>query len=469
MNNIQNSIKKVMTVFLLLFLALISYISFNALFKSDMAINSVYNKRNQAERDKVLRGTIYDRNMTALTKGEKTGEFSQTREYVGEEAFAHVVGYYDIKYGMSGIEKKFDEQLSGKSYSIKNFFGPKDESRVGNNVVTTLDYKLQKAAYDILGDRKGSIVALNPNTGEVLAMVSKPAFNPNNLEEDWLDLSQNENTPFLNRAVSGLYPPGSSFKIITAISSLENISEVKSRIFKDNGKIIFNKNESLENYNGKVFGDIDLEEAFYRSSNVVFGELAMELGSSLRETAEKFCFNKDIPSRTLTIDNSRFPEYNSYEKGNIAQSGIGQSGVLSTPIEMALVGATIANNGVMMEPNVVNKITDSTGKVIKTYEPKEIATVTSEENAKIIQKYMKEVVNKGTGSSAKVWGVQVAGKTGTADTDSGDKVPHSWFVGFAPYENPEIAFAIISEEGGNDKYSSAAMAQKLVKEYFNNK
>ncbi len=466
MNNLQNNIKKVMTVFLLLFLALISYISYNALFKSEMAINSVYNKRFQAERDKVLRGTIYDKNMAPLTKGEKTGEFSQTREYLGGEALAHVVGYYDIRYGMSGVERKFDEQLSGKTLGIKDFFNPNKKDKVGNNVVTTLDLELQKAAYDILGDRKGSIVALNPKTGEVLAMVSKPGFNPNNIQEDWEQLSQNQDTPFLNRAVSGLYPPGSTFKIVTGTSALENITGVDSKIFKDNGKIQFNESEYLENYKGKAFGNIDLEEAFYRSSNVVFGELAMELGSSLRETAEKFYFNKDIQSRTLTIDSSVFPDYKNYEKGNIAQSGIGQSGVLASPIEMALIASAISNNGVMMEPNVVSKIIDNEGKTIKSYEPKELTTVTTSENAEMIKKYMKSVVTKGTGTKAKISGVDVCGKTGTADTDSGDKIPHSWFVGFAPYENPEIAFAIISEEGGNDSYNATNMAQKLMKAYF---
>lgn len=468
MNNLQKNIKNVMIVFLALFIALISYMSYYYLFKSEEAIDSVYNKRTQAKNSRVLRGTIYDRDMNPLTSGEKTSEFSQTRQYLGGEAFAHVVGYNDVIYGSSGIEKKFDKELSGRTInSINDIFSAADADKVGNHVVTTLNSDLQKKAYDLLGSRKGSVVALDPTTGEVLAMVSKPSFDPNSIQEDFPTLSQDENTPFLNRAVSGLYPPGSTFKVITALSALENMSDVRDRVFKDEGRIYFNDVESLENYNGIVMGNINLRTAFLKSSNVVFGTLAMELGNGkLKETAEKFFFNNEIPSRTLTIDNSRFPTYNAEEVGNIAQSGIGQSGVLASPIEMALVASAIANNGVMMEPNIVSEIIDSQGKVVKEFKPEVAATVTTPENAEILKEYMKAVVNEGTGTAASLWGIQVSGKTGTADTDSGDKIPHSWFIGFAGYDNPEIAFAIIVEEGGNDYYNASAMAGELVSTFF---
>ncbi|MEG1255107.1 penicillin-binding transpeptidase domain-containing protein [Clostridium sp.] len=470
MNNLQKNIKNVMVVFLLLFLGLISYISYNTLFKNEAALDSVYNKRTEAEKNRVLRGTIYDRDMNALTAGEKTGEFSQTRQYVGGIAFSHVIGYNDVKYGSSGIEKKFDKELSGQSVNtIKDVFSnKKDENRVGNHVVTTLNSALQQRAYEVLGNRKGSVVALNPQTGEVLAMVSKPGFDANTIQDDFDALSQDENTPFLNRAVSGLYPPGSTFKVITALSALENSEGVLDRTFNDEGRISFNETEYLENYKGNIYGNIGLRTAFLKSSNVVFGTLAMELGNStLKETSEKFLFNKDIPSRTLTIDNSIFPEYKSDESGNIAQSGIGQSGVLASPIEMALVASTIANNGVMMEPNVVKQIINKEGKVVKSYEPKEAAIVTNPENAAILKEYMKAVVNEGTGTAAGLGEVQISGKTGTADHDAGDKDPHTWFIGFAGYENPEIAFAIIAEDGGNDSFNASGMAKELMKAYFN--
>ncbi|WP_017414097.1 peptidoglycan D,D-transpeptidase FtsI family protein [Clostridium tunisiense] len=472
MNNLSNNVKKVMVIFLLLFVALITHINYTVLFKSDAAVQSVYNKRNAAEKSKILRGSIFDRDNNLIVKGEKTGEFTQNREYIGGVPFAHVIGYYDEVYGMSGIEKKLDEELSGKSINgIKDFLSffkfSKEETKEGNNVITTINSDLQKKAYDLLGNKRGSVVALDPTTGEVLAMVSKPGFNPNTLKEDWEKLSSDANTPFLNRAVSGLYPPGSTFKAVTAISALENISGVTNKTFKDEGRIQFNKSQYLENYKGKAFGSINLEQGFTVSSNVVFGSLAMDLGNdTLRATAEKFLFNKDIPSRTLTIDNSKFPTYKKEEIGNIAQSGIGQSGVLASPIEMALVAGTIANNGIMMEPNVVKQIVATNGDVVKSYEPKAIGTITSSDNAEILKKYMRSVVTKGTGKDSEVYGVQVSGKTGTADQDTGKKIPHSWYIGFAPYENPKIAFAIIVEEGGNDSYNATDMAGALMKSYF---
>lgn len=478
MNNLQKNIRNVMIVFLLLFLGLVSYISYNTLFNSDKAVNSVYNKRIEAEKNKVLRGTIYDRDMNALAASTRTEGTTQVRQYLGSAAFAHVIGYHDAVYGASGIEKKFDKELAGDTVAnnitntIKMILSQGKDAKQelkGSNIVTTLDSKLQKKAYDILGSRNGSIVALNPKTGEVLAMVSKPSFDPNTLQDDWDSLSQSQDTPFLNRAVSGLYPPGSTFKVVTAVSALENISAVGSRIFTDNGRINFNDSESLENYKGYANGDVNLRTAFVKSSNVVFGTLAMELGNDkLKKTAEKFLFNGNIPSRTLTIDNSIFPTYGSEEVGNIAQSGIGQSGVLATPLEMALVASAMANDGKMMEPNIVSKITDSDGKTIKEFQPQTAATVTTPEIASLVKEYMKGVINEGTGTKAKMWSVQVAGKTGTADHDDGDKIPHTWFVGFAGYDNPEIAVAIIAEGGGNDNYNGAAMAKDLLSTYFGN-
>lgn len=474
MNNLQKNIKNVMMVFLLLFLGLISYLSYTTLFKSDSAVNSAFNKRTEAEKSRVLRGTIYDRDMNPLTVGAKTSEFSQTREYVQGEYFSHVLGYSSTIYGASGIEKKFDKELTGNTITntinntIKKLFSKEENKELkGNDVITTLDTDLQKAAFNILGNKKGSIVVLNPKTGEVLAMVSKPGFNPNSIEEDFESLSERDDTPFLNRAVSGLYAPGSTFKVITAISALENIPGVEERIFEDEGRINFNASEYLENFNGNIYGNIDLRTAFLKSSNVVFGNLAMELGNDkLRETAEKFFFNRDIPSRTLTIDNSMFPTYGSEEVGNIAQSGIGQSGVLASPIEMALVASAVANDGVIMEPNIVSKVVSPEGKTIKEFKPQEAATVTSPEITATLKEYMKAVVNEGTGTAAKLWTMQVAGKTGTADHDAGDKIPHTWFIGFAGYDEPEIAFAIIGEEAGNDSYNAAAMARDLVSAYF---
>jgi peptidoglycan glycosyltransferase len=474
MNDFVINIKKVMLVFLMLFIVLISYISYFYMFNSEKTAASTFNSRLWAERNKVLRGTIYDKDMVPLTKSTKINATSQKVKYLGGEAFTHAIGYIDPVYGLTGLEKKYDEELMGTETEVSKFFsfGKDDEEKVGNSLKTTLDSKLQKIAYDELVKTKlkGAVVALNPKTGEVLAMVSLPSYDPNNLAEEWSGILANKDVPLLNRAVSGVYPPGSIFKTITAISALENIPDVYNRKFEDNGKLVFNESSSLENFQGESNGNIGFKYAFVHSSNVVFGTLGMDLGNkALKETAEKFYFNRDTPAQGLTIENSRFPSYKSNEKGNIAQSAIGQAAVLATPMEMALVASTVANDGIMMQPMLVSEILDSKGKSLKKIEPKSMEEVMSKENAIIMKDLMKGVVTEGTGTSVAVPGIEIGGKTGTADhNDSTGKEmkAHSWFIGFAPYENPQIAIAVIVEEGGVGSGKAAGITKALISAYL---
>lgn len=473
MNDFMDNIKKVMLVFLIFFIALISYITYFYMFNSEKAVSSTFNSRLWAERNKVLRGTIYDKDMKALTKSTKIDAVSQKQQYLQGEVFAHALGYMNPVYGLSGLEKKYDEELMGRETGVsKYFFFNKDtEEKVGNGLRTTLDSKLQMKAFEQLKGKRGAVVAINPKTGEILAMVSMPSYDPNNLNKNWKDIIANKEVPLLNRAVSGLYPPGSVFKTITAISALENISGVYNKSFKDEGKLVFNEKESLENYDGEVLGNIDFKTAFVHSSNVFFGTLGIDLGNkALKETAEKFYFNRDTPSIGLTIDNSRFPSYKSNEKGNIAQSAIGQSGVLATPMQMALIASTIANDGIMMEPMMVKEILDSKGKSLKKLEPKRVEQVMTKETANIMKDLMRAVVIEGTGGNAAIRGTVVSGKTGTADHNdnpSKQEAPHSWFISFAPYDKPQIAIAVIVEEGGVGGGIAAEITRELIKTYLN--
>jgi len=474
MNDFVINIKKVMLVFLILFIALISYITYLYMFNSEKAVSSTFNQRLWAERNKVLRGTIYDRNMIPLTKSTKISDIAQKEQYLQGEIFSHAIGYMNPVYGLAGLEKKYDADLMGASdtTAVSKFFdfSKKDEQKIGNGLRTTLDTKLQKKAFELLGDRRGAVVAMDPKTGEILAMVSKPSYDPNNLEKNWKGIIANKNMPLLNRAVSGLYPPGSVFKTITAISALENIPNVSNQRFQDNGTLTFNQSSSLKNYDGEVMGNIDFRSAYLHSSNVVFGTLGIDLGNNaLKDTAEKFYFNKDIPALGLTIENSKFPSYKSNEKGNIAQSAIGQAEVLASPMEMALVASTVANGGIMMEPMLVKEILSSKGKSLKKIEPKQLGQNISKENAQIMKDLMKGVVAEGTGVNAAIPGITVCGKTGTADhvgDVSKQVAPHSWFTGFAPYENPKIAIAVIVEEGGVGGGIAAQITRELIKTYL---
>lgn len=471
MNDISSNIKKVLFVFLLCFMSTIMYITYFEIFVGPkMAVNPL-NKRLWAKRNEVLRGTIYDRNKQPLTKSERSNVLTQKREYIYGEVFSHTLGYVDIRYGLTGLEKKYDNELMEYPLQLTSLldFNKKDE-KIGNSVITTLDLNLQKKTYELLGDNIGAAVAINPKTGEILAMVSKPTFNPNNLKDIWSDINSNKRRPLLNRAVAGLYPPGSTFKTVTAVSALDNLQGVQNRTFQDNGVLVFNARDRhpLNNFNGEVLGNLSLEDAFVHSSNVVFGTLGMDLGNkNLKATAEKFYFNKNIPAEGITIENSRFPELKKYEIGNIARSAIGQSTVLSTPTEMALVTAAIANNGSMMKPTLVKEVISSKGESIKTINAESIGQVTSVESAQTVKRYMREVVRRGTGRGAGLDSFEVCGKTGTADhNDNCNEPPHAWFIGFAPYENPKIAVAVLIENGGQGGIISAQIASNMIETYL---
>lgn len=468
MDNLTTNIKRVMIIFLIVFVVLISYLSYFTLFRGPEISTRPDNKRMWDVRNKVVRGTISDRNGKELSVSEKTKNNQYKRKYNGGAATAHVLGYYDPQYGISGLENLYDRYLSSNISSsflawVGNGF--KEVDKKGDDVHTTLDYALQQTAYNALGSSRGSVVVLKVDTGEILAMVSKPSFDPNHLSRDWESLNSNKQRPLLNRSVSGLYPPGSTFKVITGISALENIEGIGEETFNDEGKLVIGEDYTLSNDKGKALGKINFEQAMIKSSNVFFGDLGMRLGNNLFKTAEAFGFNRNVPADGIIVDNSRFPQYKASEKGNLAQTGIGQAEILATPVQMALVAQTIANDGIMLKPTLVGKVVDFSGKTVKESSPSVLAQVTSQEYAAEIRKFMREVVSKGTGTNARISGVQVCGKTGTAQHIE-SKTPHSWFIGFAPYEKPEIAIAVIVEEGGYGGTAAAKISSQVMRKYF---
>lgn len=495
MNDISTNIKKVMIVFLICFFCLISYITYFEFYDGTKLVNNPSNRRLWAKRNEVLRGSIYDGAMNVLAKSTKIGTETQKRTYSYGEIFAHALGYEDIRYGLTGLESKYDSILMG-NYSTNLAevfnFSSNNKNKIGDSIQTTLNIDIQKQAFNLLGDKRGAIVVLNPKTGEILAMVSKPSFDPNNLKVIMDQISQTDikvqkkdknidnsllslyySRPFINRATAGLYPPGSTFKTITAISAIENISDIDTKKIQDNGKLVFNSTSSLSNYNGEVLGNIGLKEAYTYSSNVFFGTIGDELkNSKLKDTAEKFYFNKDTPAEGITIENSVFPTFKNNEVGNMAQSAIGQSSVLASPMEMALVASTIASGGVMMKPTIVKAILNSNGKVKDSIDPKSLGTVISTATASKMKDLMREVVNSGTGTAANVEGLNICGKTGTADhSKTGDEfaalnssfAPHAWFIGFAPYDDPQVAVAVLVEDGGQGGIVAANIAAGVFK------
>lgn len=511
MNDLGKSVRHVMVIFLFCFVGLITYIAYFQVFKGPEIADDSANIRLWARRNEILRGTIYDRDMNALTSSERIDEVSQDRTYLYDDLYAHPLGYIDQTYGLTGLEEEYDEVLSDYSSlrngvndfvdsihvkklltnlkdskintgsmnfkeNFKTFIDDiefrklaGDSDKIGNGIVTTLDTELQQVAYEALGNEKGSVVAINPKTGEILAMVSNPSFNPNNLDEEIKNANagDGENSPLINRAIDGVYPPGSVFKTVTLASALENIPDVESRTFSDSGKIVFDDGAELNNFAFEVHGDIDLRRAFRVSSNVVFGELAMELGNDkLKKTAEAFGFNSVIRGDGVTVSRSEFPTLKEYEQGNMAQSGIGQGSVLSTPMQMALVTAAVANDGILMEPKLVNSIVDKNGNTVKNINSEELRRAIPSDVAATIRDYMQYLVDNNLHRWPAFEGTNAGGKTGTADYNLPDgtaAVPHGWFIAAAPMNDPEIAVAVIVENGESGAGSSAIIASQVVR------
>lgn len=482
MNDLAKSIRNVMVIFLFCFIALISYIAYFQVFKGPDIANDSGNKRLWARRNEILRGTIYDKDGNPLTNSIRVDKFNQSREYVYGDLYVHALGYIDERFGITGLEEEYDNELSKyssfsngirsllKNLDLKKAFENRDEEKIGNGIVTTLDYNLQKVAYDAMGDLKGAVVALNPKTGEVLAMVSKPTYDPKNLEQTIEDANTGVDTEskLLNRTINGLYPPGSVFKTVTLAAALENDPSITGRTFNDTGKITFDDGTELNNYMKQAHGNLDLQMAYRVSSNVVFGTLSMEMGNEkLKEVSERFGFNSRVPGIGMSISESRFPSLKDYELGNIAQSGIGQASVLSSPMQMAIVAATVANDGVLMEPKLVNKIVDKDGNTIKEIQNKTLQSdVISKEIANTIKDYMGYLVSNNIYRWPAFEGTNAGGKTGTADymlDDGSEGVPHGWFISAAPLDDPKIAVAVIVEQGENGAGSAADIASKVVR------
>lgn len=448
-----------------LFIGLIVYLSYFQMFKSAKIKNHPYNKRLWANEEKVKRGSILDRNGLVLAESEKT-EDSNKRIYNYGALYSHVIGYSSREFGKSGLELKYNNELLDINPSmtindLKNIVLP---SSVGNDLILTIDHSMQEKSRNLLKNHKGAIVTMNPKTGEIYSMVSLPDFDASNLNEVWKSVIEDPNSPLLNRAIQGLYPPGSTFKVVTAAA-----------LINSNGNIDLNYNctgettidgRKFKDYGSISHGQINLDGAIAKSCNTYFIDKANELGyNSLYNMAEGFMFNKPIQF-DLDVKESQISR-KELKGTSLSATAIGQGEVLSTPLNMALIASTIANNGKMMEPYLVKEIVNKNDRVIKTTSPKIMSEPIDTFTAIELGNMMRDVVRSGTGKSASIKNVQVAGKTGTAENASGKT--HSWFIGYAPFEEPELAVAVILEESGLTGGKGAApIARDLIIHGLNN-
>ena len=450
-------VTKVLILLSFMYLSLIGYLTYVELFQREMLTEHTSNQRNYAPEDIARRGSITDINGVVLAESVDT-----VRNYPYKGMYAHVIGYNSLQYQRSNIEKKYNDQLLAENEITKVLGTSKKE--YGHNLVLTIDHSIQEFAYERFGDNKGCVIAINPKTGAIIAMVSKPDFDPNDesLKENWNTLVEDENAPLFARATSGLYAPGSTFKMLTALASVENGYE--DMTFDDKGKVVIGGKE-LRNQKGKAYGEIDIKTGFKESSNVVFGTLGDILGGSkLINVATRFGFN-DVFDFDMEYKSSTFPTVIK-DDAQEAALAIGQGNMLVTPLQMAMVTCGIANNGVVMKPYLVDRVVSQESKVVEKYEPIVLYRAADSSYTSKVVEMMVETVRSGTGTNAQIGGVTVAGKTGTSENEKTDK-NHTWFVSFAPAYDPEIVVVVMREySGGSGGGDCAPIARDIIKKYL---
>ncbi len=453
-----------LSLVLLLFLSLTVYLSVFGVTKAKTFKKSVYNQRLYAEEQKVMRGTIYDKSGTVLAESRKEGE-EIVRVYPYGKLYTHVIGYDSKTYGKTKIELSYNDYLSGGNELSKtiNLMGAvSGKTPTGMDVILTVDHELQSYAEDVLGKKNGSIIVLEPATGAVRAMVSHPTFEPSSkaLDNEWGTLTEGEDAPFVARAVSGLYAPGSTWKIVTAAAAIEQ--GLGEETFDDEGRV-FIAGREYTNSHETSFGTLTLSEAFAASSNVVFALLGDRMGERGTDIYEQFLLGKDIrfdiPLATSYLANRKH-----MSKTDIASTAIGQGQLLVTPLYMTLVASIIASDGRMMEPYLVERV-EKDGMRAYQAKPKG-QRILEEDTARRIKDMMALCVSEGTGRSASVPGISVFGKTGTAQNETDQS--HDWFVGFAENEAGQcVAVCVMLEYNGEGSNVSAAMAGRIFRKCFN--
>ncbi|HQD50786.1 MAG TPA: penicillin-binding transpeptidase domain-containing protein [Defluviitaleaceae bacterium] len=460
----KKSIKKVFWLYALMFCALIGYLLKFLMVDSSSVIVNTYNPRLSALEKNIHRGEIRDRDGEVLARTVENGD-RLIREYPKGRDFAHVVGY--VQKGKTGVEAYGNFillEVSDRFIQRVNQVFTGDKLK-GNNIILTLDADIQHKARELLKGRKGAIVVMEPSTGKILAMVSYPDFNPNEIDENWAKLNQDEeNSPLLNRASQGLYPPGSVYKIVTAAATIENMENWQDFHYRCSGEANF-KGNSIRCYNSQAHGEVDLEKAFTVSCNTAFSQLGVDLGGEkMQLISERVLFNRDLPYE-LEYSKGRFALTRNSEEKEIIETAIGQGKTLVSPLHMAMITSAIANGGILMKPYIIDHVETNYGREKKKQIPQKYDVLFSPEVASQLTEMMVRVVNEGTGSQAKIKNVTVAGKTGTAQNASGED--HAWFVGFAPAEKPEVVVAVIIENGGSGGRIAGPIAKELMQMVIN--
>jgi peptidoglycan glycosyltransferase len=441
------------------FAALVGFTSYWSVFDAKDLRAERVNKRPLFEAQQIRRGSIFAADGSLIAKSNSTGRGASkqfVREYSNGPLWGHPIGYSFAQYGNSEFEQSHNSELTGENSEFTSILDEiRGRKQVGHDVLTNLDPTAQQTAVDLLAGRAGAVVAIEPDSGRVKAMVSVPPYDPNLIPEDLPELNKDPAAPLVNRATQGQYPPGSTFKLVTAAAALDS-GAISEDTLIDAPSSLNIQGSPLANDFDQDFGEINVTTALTNSVNTFFAKLGRKVGEgTLYEYMDRFGFNSkpqvDLPEDQKAISGV-FDGNELLEPGegvDISRIAIGQERLLATPIQMAEVASAIANDGVLMKPQIWDEVRDIDGRTLDSLDPEEQSDVMSEESAAQLTDAMKAVVNEGTGTAAALSGVDVAGKTGTAevpDSDRCDGLPNqAWFVGFAPADDPQIAVAATVE------------------------
>lgn len=458
----NKQIRGVAFTMLVLFGIAFANLSWLQLVRAEELANHPSNTRLLLKEYALERGAIrsVDGETLAISEPTPDAELKSIRRYPTGELFAHLTGYYSIRYGRERLERSYNEELTGEGGVVTmQDLGDRllGKGQKGDTLVLSIDTSVQRAADDALGGRKGAIVALDPVSGQILAMVSKPSFDPNQLsqhsaaaqEEVWVRLNNDkENRPLVHRAARQVYPPGSTFKVITAAAALENGIGIDTSFPASREYQPAQTDRVIRNFGGGTCGG-DMRDALRVSCNTYFARLAAEMPAGiLEETAAAFGFT-ETPPLDISAVASRLPGSEDLESPAFrALSSIGQYSVASTPLQMALVAAGIANDGRVPVPKLVKQIEDARGAVVEQSSPEVWKEAVSAQTAETIKEMMVDVAANGTARAAALPGVEVAAKTGTAQTGETGDDSIAWTIAFAPADSPRIAIAVMVEGSG---------------------
>jgi penicillin-binding protein A len=475
---VNRRIVQLFSMFTLLFAVLLVFTSRWTVFEASSLEDNPDNRRPLIEEQKIPRGVIYasdGKTELARNRGEGRGENrTYTRTYPTGRAFGHPVGFSYIRNGRRGLEASRNDDLVGKEDEFESILaGLESRDEEGNDIVTNLDVRGTQAAVAGLAGRKGAVVAMEPKTGKVRVMVSIPEYDPNLIPSQIGQLNRDPNQPLLNRTTQELYPPGSTFKVVTATAALDS-GKVQPDTVIDGSSPKEISGVPLENAGGESFGPISFTDALTNSVNTVFAQVGERVGrETLVEYMRRFGFYEDpqldypdsqmIASGIINGDGDYVDD--GFDGGRVA---IGQGGlegeIRAGPLQMAEVAAAVANDGRLMKPRLTDRIVQKDGRVKEKIQPDLQAVVMKPETAEQLTAMMSRVVEEGTGTAAALSGIRVAGKTGTAEVGANREFTQPWFICFAPVEDPRMAVAVTVERTSGQGGTVAAPIAKSVLE-----